>query len=92
MLGVDEIGMIRRAHFREGRSVKGISQDLGVSRATFSRIRQGANSHCRRRLPSINAIASLVGKHGAAQFLRRARNVLDLQQYGTKNAKRKFLY
>ena len=34
MLGVDKIGKIRRARYREGRSIKGISQDLGVSRTT----------------------------------------------------------
>ena len=38
MLGVDEIGKIRRADFREGRSIKRISRDLGVSRATVRKV------------------------------------------------------
>ena len=51
MLGVDEIGKIRRAHIREGRSIKGISRDLGVSRATVRKVlRSGATSFsCERR-------------------------------------------
>lgn len=32
MLGVDKIGKMRRAHFREDHSIKGISRDLGISR------------------------------------------------------------
>ena len=38
MLGVDKIGEIRRAHCREGRSIKGISRPPGVSRATFRKV------------------------------------------------------
>ena len=34
MLGVDEMEKIRRARFREGRSIKGISRDQDVLRAT----------------------------------------------------------
>lgn len=34
MLGADEMGKMRRAHFREGRSIKGIGRDLDVSGAT----------------------------------------------------------
>ena len=34
MLGVDKIGKIRRSRYCEGRSIKGISRDLGVSRTT----------------------------------------------------------
>ena len=43
MLGVDEIGKIRRARFREGRSIRGISQDWGISRTTVRKVlRSGA--------------------------------------------------
>lgn len=53
MLGVDRIGEIRRAHFREGRSIKGICRDLGVSRATVWKVlRSGATEFvCKRRAP-----------------------------------------
>ena len=34
MLGVDKIGEIRRAYYRDGRSIKGICRDLGVPHAT----------------------------------------------------------
>ena len=42
MLGVDKIGEIRRAHFREVRSIKGICRDLGVSRATVRKVLHSA--------------------------------------------------
>ena len=38
MLGVNKIGEIRRAHYREGRSIRGISRDLGVSRAAIRKV------------------------------------------------------
>ena len=38
MRGVDEIGKIRRIHFRDGRSIRGISRDLGVSRVTARKV------------------------------------------------------
>lgn len=38
MHGVDEISKIQRAHFSEGCSLKEISQDLAVSRATIRRV------------------------------------------------------
>ena len=45
MLGVDKIGEIQRAHYRDGRSIRGISRDLGISRATVWKIlRSGATS------------------------------------------------
>ena len=45
MLCVETIGEIRRAHFRDGRSIKGISQDLHVSRETVRKVvRSGATS------------------------------------------------
>ena len=37
MLGVNRIGEIQRAHYREGRSIRGISRDLDVSRTTYER-------------------------------------------------------
>ena len=50
MLGVDEIGKIRRAHFREGRSIKAISRDLDASRATVRKVlRSGATSFAYER-------------------------------------------
>ena len=43
MLSVDEIGNIRRARFRKGRSIRGISRDLGISRTTVRKVlRSGA--------------------------------------------------
>ena len=54
MLGVDGIGKIRRAHFREGRSIKAISRDLDVSRATVRKVlRSGATEfvYVRRTQP-----------------------------------------
>ena len=43
MFGVDETGKMRRAHFREGRSIRGISRDLGASRAPVRKVlRSGA--------------------------------------------------
>ena len=45
MLGVDKIGEIRRTHYRDGRSIRGISWDLGISRATVRKVlRSGATS------------------------------------------------
>lgn len=38
MLVVDEIGKIPRAHFREGRSIKGTSRDMSVSRAAVRKV------------------------------------------------------
>ena len=38
MLGADKIGKVRRAHFREGRSIKGISRDMTVSRAIVRKV------------------------------------------------------
>ena len=38
MLGVGKIGEIRRVHYREGRSIKGISQYLGVSQTTIREV------------------------------------------------------
>ena len=38
MLGADKIGKVRRAHFREGRSIRGISRDMTVSRATVRKV------------------------------------------------------
>ena len=38
MLGVDKIGKVRRAHFREGRSIRGISRDMTVSRAAVRKV------------------------------------------------------
>ena len=38
MLGVDEIGKIRRARYRDGHSIRGINQDLGVSRVTIRKV------------------------------------------------------
>ena len=38
MLGLDEIGKIRRAHYREGGSIKGVSRDLSVPRATVRKV------------------------------------------------------
>ena len=39
----DKIGEIRQAHFREGRSINGISRDLGVPRGTIRKVlRTGA--------------------------------------------------
>ena len=38
MLGVDEIGKMRRAYYREGRSIKGISRELSVSRAAVRKV------------------------------------------------------
>ena len=38
MLGVETIGKIRRAHCREGRSIRGISRDLSVSRETVRKV------------------------------------------------------
>ena len=38
MLGVDKIGEIQRAHYRDGRSIRGISRDLGISRATVRKV------------------------------------------------------
>ena len=35
---LDEIRNLRRARFREGRAIKGISRDLSVSRATVRRV------------------------------------------------------
>lgn len=51
MLGVDKIREIRRAHCREGRSIKGICRDLGVSRTTVRNVlRSGATEFvCKRR-------------------------------------------
>ena len=43
MFGVDETGKMRRAHFREGRSIKEISRDLGALRAPVRKVlRSGA--------------------------------------------------
>ena len=42
---MDEIGKIRRAHYREGRSIKAISRDLSVTRATVQKVlRSGATA------------------------------------------------
>ena len=38
MLGVYRIGKIRQAHYRKGRSIKGISRDLSVSQATIQKV------------------------------------------------------
>ena len=38
MFGVDKTGKMRRAHFREGRSIKEISRDLGASRAPVRKV------------------------------------------------------
>ena len=38
MLGVDKIGKVRRAHFREGRSIRWISRDMTVSRVTVRKV------------------------------------------------------
>ena len=48
---MDKIGKIRRAHFREGRSIKCISRDLSVSWATVRKVlRSGAPEFvCERR-------------------------------------------
>ncbi len=52
MLGVDEIGKIRRAHLREFVRSR-ISRDLGVLRATVRKVlRSGATEFvCERRTP-----------------------------------------
>ena len=43
MLCVETIGKIRRAHFRDGRSIKGISRDFRLSRETVRKVlRSGA--------------------------------------------------
>lgn len=45
MLGVDKIGEIRRAQCRNGRSIRRISRDLGISRTTVRKVlRSGATS------------------------------------------------
>ena len=38
MLGVDEIGKLRRSHYREGRSIREYSRDLLVIRATVRKV------------------------------------------------------
>ena len=38
MLGVDKLGEIWRAHYRDGRLIRGISRDLGVSRVTTRKV------------------------------------------------------
>ena len=57
MPGVDEIGKIRRAHFREGRLINGISSGLAVSRRRFGRLCVMARRHSR-----LSARGSRVGR------------------------------
>ena len=38
MLGVDKIGKMRRARFRERRSITGVIRDLAVSRTTVRNV------------------------------------------------------
>ena len=54
MLCVETIGKIRRAHFRDGRSIKGISRDFRLSRETVRKVvRSGATEfvYARRTQP-----------------------------------------
>ena len=54
MLSVETIGKIRRARFRDGRSIKRISRDLHVSRATVRKVvRSGATSFSYWSIPNI---------------------------------------
>ncbi len=50
MLGVDRIGKIRRAHCREGRSIRGISRDFFGGGVTIRKVlRSGATEFVYKR-------------------------------------------
>ena len=73
------IGEIRRAHFREGRSIKGISRDLGVSRTTARKVlRPGATEFvCKHRTqprPKIDPWQSELEEGQASRQCRKVNN------------------
>ena len=50
MLGPDKVKKIERAHYRDGRSIKGISRDMSVSRTTVRKVlRSGAAAFSYKR-------------------------------------------
>ena len=75
MLGVDEIGKIPRAPYREGRSIRGISRDLSLSRATVRKILRSEVAeavYARRTQPKIgpwHSISSASIRRGCSQKL-----------------------
>ncbi len=87
MLGVDKIGEIRRAHCREGRSIKGISRPPGVSRATFRKVLwTGATEFVyeRRTLMRIFEDLQALGCEGGDDAVRRhaSRRAKVREHYG----------
>ena len=74
MLGVDGIKEIRRAHCREGRSIRGISRDLGVSRVTIRKVlRSGAMEFVYKRRTLMRTFEELrsLGYEGGTDAVRR---------------------
>lgn len=76
MPGVDEIGKIRRAHFREGRLINGISSGLAVSRATVRKaLRYGETAFafertrqpCRKIGLATGALRDICGECGSSE-------------------------
>ena len=74
MLGVDGIKEIRRAHCREGRSIRGISRDLGVSRVTIRKVlRSGAMEFVYKRRTLMRTFEELrsLGYESGTDAVRR---------------------
>ena len=71
MLCVETIGKIRRAHFRDGRSIKGISRDFRLSRETVRKVLRSG----RERVPLTRIFEDLhaLGYAGGYDAVPRSR-------------------
>jgi len=83
MLVVETIARIRRAHFSQGKSIKAISRELGISRNTIRRVlRSGATSfsyeRSTQRRPKLDGWAERLEELLAANEKLSRRERLDL--------------